>query len=397
MRPCALSLLALLTLVRGATIGSEPPVAFRPYVVEANIPGGYAVAVVDLNRDERLDLIGISLRLSELRWYENPTWTRHVLVDGFSNIVNVAATDLDGDGIPEIAVQSGFAMTPAKSEGLVWLLRHQGDPRARWKETLVDRFSTSHHLAWADADGDGRKELINAPLVGPRSAAPTYDQDRVPLFWYRPPDWQRRTIDDAITGILHRVRPIFWDEDGREELLTASFDGITLYRSAGSGEAVTWRRQVLSPGHQEDRAPRLGASDVAVGRLSGRRVLYAVEPWHGNEVVLYTEGVSGSWTRRVLWTELVEGHEVAAADLDGDGRDDIIAGDRSPTGRGVHVFYAPPDPAATWTHQVLDPGEMAASGCIAADLNGDRRPDIACIGSATGNLKWYENLGPARP
>jgi hypothetical protein len=28
------------------------------------------------------------------------------------------------------------------------------------------------------------------------------------------------------------------------------------------------------------------------------------------------------------------------------------------------------------------------------DLNGDGRPDIACIGSATANLKWYENLGP---
>ena len=23
----------------------------------------------------------------------------------------------------------------------------------------------------------------------------------------------------------------------------------------------------------------------------------------------------------------------------------------------------------------------------------DRRPDIACIGSATTNLKWYENMG----
>ena len=28
-----------------------------------------------------------------------------------------------------------------------------------------------------------------------------------------------------------------------------------------------------------------------------------------------------------------------------------------------------------------------------ADINGDQRPDIACIGSLTPSLKWYENLG----
>jgi hypothetical protein len=28
-----------------------------------------------------------------------------------------------------------------------------------------------------------------------------------------------------------------------------------------------------------------------------------------------------------------------------------------------------------------------------ADLNGDGRLDIACIGSSTANLKLYENLG----
>ena len=42
---------------------------------------------------------------------------------------------------------------------------------------------------------------------------------------------------------------------------------------------------------------------------------------------------------------------------------------------------------------MLDEGGMAAAACAIADLNGDGRPDIVCIGSATANLKWYENLG----
>jgi hypothetical protein len=36
---------------------------------------------------------------------------------------------------------------------------------------------------------------------------------------------------------------------------------------------------------------------------------------------------------------------------------------------------------------------MAAAACATADLNGDGKIDIACIGSATTNLKWYENAG----
>jgi hypothetical protein len=33
------------------------------------------------------------------------------------------------------------------------------------------------------------------------------------------------------------------------------------------------------------------------------------------------------------------------------------------------------------------------TGCASADINGDKRPDIVCIGASTGNIKWYENMG----
>jgi hypothetical protein len=32
---------------------------------------------------------------------------------------------------------------------------------------------------------------------------------------------------------------------------------------------------------------------------------------------------------------------------------------------------------------------MPGSGCTSADFNGDKRPDVACIGGTS--LKWYEN------
>src|SRR2546423_9025182 len=291
---------ASLTSVSLAGAPPAPTVEFRPHDIEPKFHGGYAVMVVDLNKEGKPDVIGVSQRVQELAWYENPTWARHVMADGLAAIVNVAAADIDGDGVPEIAIENGFAMSPASSEGLVWVVRHEGDPRQRWKTEQIDKFPTSHHLAWADIDGDGKKELINAPLVGAKSAAPTYDQDHASIFFYRQSDWKRETITSDVNGIIHRVRPVFWDGTKREQLLVASFDGITLWRSSGSGKDLKWESQQLSPGHTGDKAPRLGASDVAVGKTAGKRFLASVEPWHGNEIVVYTDQ-GGRWNRHVIF------------------------------------------------------------------------------------------------
>lgn len=369
---------------------SHGPVQFREHVIEPHIPGGYSLIVADINHDGKPDVIGLTQQRTELAWYENPNWERHVLIKDTPGLVNLAAADIDGDGIPEIALQSGFSMVAAKSQGLMWLLHSQGDPKELWKATKIDEITTSHHVAWADIDGDGKKELINAPLIGSKALAPQYD-DNVSLLWYRPGEWKRQLIDDQLTGVLHRVRVVQWTKGPRQQLLTAGFDGIVLHSSSGSGDQLKWKNELLAKGHEE-APPRKGTSDVNVGHWRNRRFLAAVEPWHGNEVVVYTEGKSHTWDRHVIFDGLAEGHEVVVGDFNGDGWDDIAAGDRG-KGKSVHVFYAQDPEGKNWEHQVIDNGGMAGSGCVTADINGDKRPDIVCIGSSTGNLKWYENLG----
>jgi hypothetical protein len=378
-------------LATASLLAAGRPVQFREHAIESNIPGGYAVVVTDLNKDGRPDVIGLTQRLTELAWYENPSWERHVLIKDMTGLVNLAAADIDGDGVPELAVESEFSMVAAKSQGFVWLLHHQGDPRELWKATKIDALTTSHHIGWADIDGDGKKELINAPLIGPKAVAPRYE-DRVPLVYYRQDDWKRRVIDDQLTGVLHRLRVVHWNHGKREQILTAGFDGIVLHSAHGTGDNIRWENTLLARGHQEP-PPKAGASDVRLGHLKKRRFLASVEPWHGNEVVVYTEDKAGQWQRKVIFSELREGHEVVIADFNGDGLDDIAAGDRGKAGASVHVFYAQDDQGAGWQHHVIDQGGMAGSGCATADINGDRRPDLVCIGNSTANIKWYENLG----
>jgi hypothetical protein len=403
--PAAVAAMTLLAAVLpGRAADPSGPVAFAPHDIDTSFRAGYAVAVADFNHDGRIDVIANSLAVPELAWYENPTWTRHVIAADTPQIVNEAMADIDGDGIPEIAFQSGFAMQPANSPGINWIARHGADPRQPWRLEKIDAFPTSHHVAWADLDGDGRTELINAPLVGADSAAPTYDQDTASIFWYSPRDWKRHVVTTGVPGIIHRVRPVHWDAGQRQQFLVASFEGIALYRARGDGDAMTFEKQLLSPGHVE-KAPRLGASDVGAGMHDGKRFFASVEPWHGNEVVVYTPSTAagagsnvGSWQRRVIFDTVSSGHEIAVLDLNGDGRDDIVVNDNGrPTAQkpnatpGVHLFFAPQDPATGgWIYRRIE-DKAAMNGCAGADINGDGRPDLVCTG-AGGVLRWYENL-----
>jgi len=388
---------------RGARAQAPPAspgagvVRFEAHDVDAAFRGGYSVSVADFNKDGKPDVIANSLAVSELAWYENPTWARHVIVPETQQIVNQAMADIDGDGIPEIAFQSSFAMQAANSPGLNWIAHHNGDPRQPWKVEKIDQFPTSHHVAWADLDGDGSKELLNAPLIGEKSLAPTYDQDKASVFWYSPKDWKRHVVTSDIPGIIHRIRPVKWDGSKREQFLVASFEGIALYSASGSGDGMKFEKQLLSAGHAE-KAPRLGASDVGVGTQNGTRFVASVEPWHGNEVVVYTQK-GGKWERRVIFDKVSSGHEVAVLDLNGDGRDDVVANDngrvtpQNPNGTpGVHVLFAPADAATgEWTYVRIE-DKLAMNSCVGVDINADRRNDLVCTG-AGGAIRWYENKG----
>ncbi|MCH7932643.1 MAG: VCBS repeat-containing protein [Gemmatimonadetes bacterium] len=396
-----LTLLAATALALGCSSTEEMPVAgavrFQAHDV-GEIRGGYAVAVADFNNDGLLDIMANSLGVPELAWHENPTWERHVIVEGVSSLVNLAIADIDGDGIPEVAYQTAFAMVPANSEGLNWIARSQGDPTQLWKSEQIDGIPTSHHVTWADLDGDGKLELVNALLLGSESFGPTYDQDNASVFWYGQDGWNRGTVSTEIPGIIHRVRTVRWDEGSRDQILVASFEGIGLYRATGMGADMTFEKELISSGHDSGPAPRLGSSDVRVGMSNGQRVLASVEPWHGNEVVVYTQE-DGSWQRRVIFDAIGSGHEVEMVDLNGDGRADIIANDRSrvtednPNGTpGVHVFFSPDDPATgEWIHSRIET-EYGMNGCVTGDMNQDDRPDIICAGPG-GMIRWYENLG----
>ncbi len=388
MTTVALPTLSAASLLALLQISPRPAATFAAHEIATGLTGGYQVIAADLNHDGKPDLVALASELPELVWYENPSWKRHVIAGGLPDLINVAAADLDGDGIPELAVAYGFSTEPNQSSGEVALLAHGADVTQPWTLRVIDRVPAAHRLRWY-VDRDGQRWLINAPLAAATARPPNYD-GATPIYAYRAADFVRETLPSEEAGVVHAIEPRgapLCDAC----LLSAGFAGIHRYEHSNAG----WTHALLTAGNSA-AVPKGGSSEVAIGRLSGKTAYYvaAIEPWHGNQVVVYRPQSSGSLSRQVIDSMVVDGHTLATADVDGDGIDEIIVGQRGGS-RSVWMYSSSRD-GTSWTRTAIDTGGMAAAGCVAADLNGDSRIDIACIGTATANLRWYENLGPGR-
>ena len=94
------------------------------------------------------------------------------------------------------------------------------------------------------------------------------------------------------------------------------------------------------------------------------------------------------------------GHAVWSANLDSDDDDELIVGQRDPNKpgatvpKGPGVFVFDPKQGATtlsFDRHTIDDGGMACEDALAADLDGDGRMDIIAGGRATHNVKIYWN------
>jgi hypothetical protein len=269
-------------------------------------------------------------------------------------------------------------------------------PDELWQGHPITVDPVVHRVRFGDLVGDGKKELIHAPIFGPGSKGPA--QAKPSHLWaFRPPaqlngPWEKWVIDESLT-VLHGIWVGDIDGDGRDEILTASFEGVHRFDFKDN----KWRKVQIAagaaPAGKEPGAARGSSEIVPVHLGSKQMILAAIEPWHGNMVVVYTPSAEGKlWTRRVLDDTLSEGHALVAADFDGDGREEILAGWRG-NGGGIRLYKPSPDGTSFRTIEI-DKG-IAVEGAVAADINGDGRLDIVVGAGRSKVVAWYENLGGA--
>lgn len=358
----------------------------------ARFSAGYATVIADVDGDGLNDVVALSSGSDGLVWFKNPAWTRTTITRA-PRLIHAAPYDVDADGDLDLAVASDFDMNDTVAGGTVAWAEAPDDPTLSEEWTLHDvgAIPTSHRVAWADIDGDGKKELIDLPIFGEGSIAPAHAGAVRLTAFAMPADpsaaWTSRVLDETHLETAHGLRIVDWDADGAEDILTAANDGVALFRPAlGTGA------ERVAAG-AEGQAPDKGSSDVVLGRLGDTRFIATIEPWHGTDTVVYTPGASATelWTREVLGSDFEHGHGLCAADFNGDGFDEIVGGGGQ--GELAEVIYRYLPSTRSWEKIELDAGSVAVSGLDVGDLNGDGAPDIVVIGgSPTNNVVWYENL-----
>jgi hypothetical protein len=382
-----------------------PALSFEEVTIDPNVAIGYGLAVGDVDGDGRVDILLADKK--EYVWYHNPDWKRHVLWANPKQLDNVciAARDIDGDGKVEIAVGAEWNPGDTRDSGSVHYLVRPADPTSPWGVVDLHREPTVHRMQWVRAE-DGTSRLVVAPLHGRGNVGGRGEGVRV-LSYEKPSDpraeWPLELVDGGM-HILHNLDPVAWDEDPAEEILIGGTEGVflcdrgpsrwTVVQIAGNAQGETAFRGASEV--RLGRGPGVTRYVATIEPFHGTLLtIHLPRPDRPHAL----------WARRVLDDGLSEGHAIACGDLDADGIDELVVGWRGvqgETGRvGVKIFDPNPSLGGSpldgpWGELLLDDGGMACEDARIADLDGDGRLDVVAAGRATRNLKIYWNRGTRR-
>ncbi len=377
---------------------------FRMQEIETGLGVGYAVLLVDVNGDGKKDIVVVDQR--RVVWYENPTWKRRIIIENQTKPDNVciAAYDIDGDGQIDFALGADWHPSNTKDGGTIQWLKRGKTLDEKWTVYPIGEEPTVHRMRFVDLDGSGKPKLVVVPLMGRGATAKENWMDHpVEISTYSIPKdptrdrWDREWLYVGL-HVSHNLEPVPALFGKGFDILTASYEGVG--RIWKPKNQIEWK--ALATGDQQNPNGSRGASEIKRGLLKkdSRAYIATIEPWHGNQVVVYPLDKSEyPENRHVIDDQLKWGHAVWCADLDGDMNDELIIGvrdnksDKPGERRGVRLYKPLDNKGTKWARHILDDGGIAVEDLAAADLDGDGRIDIVAVGRQTHNIRIYWNQG----
>lgn len=359
---------------------------FRAVTIDANIAVGYGITVADIDGDSRPDIVLCDAK--QIVWYHNPGWEKHIITENLTpqDHVCVAAADIDGDGRAEIAVGAGWNPGDTLKSGALFYLIPPADRTQRWEPVTLPHQPTIHRIRWVREDGRGWS-LWSVPLHGRGNKDAKGDgaqiQRYVPGSDRRQP-WKIETVNDQWHKV-HNFDPVIQSNGSTGRILVGSAEGAFEILSSG---ALNSARQIGSDAN--GGVGEIRQFDSVRGRVA------ALSPMHGNQVVVFHPSAANAaelGRREILDDTLIDAHALACGDLLGTGEAQIIAGWRA-MGRprsvkvGIALYAAV---GQRWIKVLVDDDGMACEDLCLADLNGDGRLDIVASGRSTKNVKLYLN------
>ncbi len=382
---------ALLLIITAAATASAATFSFEHHYISRDLPvrsngaGDYGLtALVDIDKDGDLDFVlaGRASQPSLLYWFEYQgadKWVQHVAGSNYLSDVGLAALDVDRDGWIDL-ICSG-----------VWY-RNTGKPRDDAFERIMfdPNAAGAHDILISDVDGDGKPDVI---MMGDSRTKLNA------LCWYSIPadprsSWTRHQIGPPVHGAITPSGAFDIDGDGDIDIARAN----TWFENKDKG--ATWiAHENIPMGRTGPFGVCVRAAAVDMDGDGTMDIVMCDSDITDSKVVVLrnADGKGGSWIKSELPQSFRYGslHALAVADLNGDGRPDVISNEQEellPTGRENSRWVA-------WQnlgglkfaeHIILD-SKLGGHELQVGDV--DRDGDIDICSKAWGPRPWNANHG----
>lgn len=335
------------------------------------------------------------------------------LVGQLLAVGQVAVTDIDGNGRPDVLLTSNGGLSQPSGTFIRYGL---ADGTLAEPVKLPGTTSCARYLSVADVNGDGRPDLLSGddacqPVVLEKSANGSFaasqplvadslsrvefanlgdhgkpvilitDSSRVGI-------WQRSDGGAwSLTGsVLPSDRPYQIvaadiDRNGSVDWVSSSFNNKPRIEIRWRGAAGDYSQATYLP---LDWAGAPAAGGVAVGDLNGDgRSDIAATVYGSNQetsvIAVFYQGSASTFKPPVHIKTHRSPERIAIADIDGDGRDDVLVSHSSyPEQLGLYLQR----PDGTLAPEELYDADLFRGGPIeVADINGDGRLDVLVAGT----------------
>lgn len=364
----------------------ENPLRFEPAAVGDPVRGNPLIAevmIADLDQDGLPDIIACDTGANSVRWlrqYPKGAFVEQAIGDPVNSPVHASLCDINGDDKPDLLVASMGLVLPNNDKiGSVVILENLGEGKFR-NHVVLENVARVTDVRGADLNGDDKLDLV----VG------QFGYIEGEIRWMENlGNWQFRShVLLTEPGTIHT--PVAdYDGDGQIDfaaLVTQDSEAVHLFRGNGRGEfrdSVLWNSTNTgwgSSGLSEGDVNRDGRPDLIMANGDGFNGDYNLPLWHG---IQWLENRGAGFFKYHRIADFPGCYSPVCVDLNGDGNMDIVAVSafnewRNPASASMMAWLN--DGAENFRSIILAHTPTHLITVAAGDLDGDGKPELVTGG-----------------